>query len=126
MASNKLVNTVRLIGTILKPFEKMARGKYTVFMTKIEVQSDGSSIQNIPLTFYTKQNKQIFDYKKDLTGKQVIIEGYVQGNEFTKKSDGKTIDYIYIIVRDIAVLSDRDSDVARANGIIINEEDLPF
>lgn len=126
MALNRLVNTVRLLGTIIKPFEKVARGKYTVFMTKIEVKSNDTSIQNIPLTFYAKQKNQIFNYSKDLTGKQVIIEGYVQGNEFTKKSDGKTIDYIYIVVRDISVLSDRDSDTATANGIIVSEEDLPF
>ena len=124
-SSSRLTNTFRLLGTIVKPFEKVKRGTYTVFMTRIEVHTSDLSVQSIPLTFYAKQKQQIFDYSVDLTGKQVIVEGYIQGNEFIKK-DGSKIDYVYMCVRDIAVLSNRDSESATANGIIVSEDDLPF
>lgn len=132
MVSNKsadrLINTVRLIGTIICPFTKVSRGKFTVYTTRIEVK--GGTKQNIPLTFYAKQNYQIFDYRKDLTGKQVIVDAYVQGNEFIKQ-DGTSVDYIYIVAREIVVLSDRDKGVnveedIYAKGVVINDDELPF
>lgn len=126
MASSKLVNSVRLIGTIIQPFERTQRGKFSVYVSRIEIQSDDTSVQTIPLTFYIRPQNQICDYKVDLTGKQVVVDGYIQGNAYTNKDDGKVIDYVYTVVRAISVLSEKETSRVAAKGSITPAADYEF
>ncbi len=120
-----LNNSFRLIGTITTPFNKVKRGKYTVYEVEIEIQN-GKSIQTIPLTFYAKSANPITDYNRDLTGMQVAVEGYIQGNRYN--SQEKIIHYIYMVVNELSIISkgiDMDTSVS-AQGILISDDDLPF
>lgn len=118
-------NSVRLIGTIVSPFKKTNRGKYSIYETEIEVEAGPSSYQTILLTFYPKGEYKITEYNSDLSGKQVAIEGYIQGNKFV--SESKTIHYMYVVVRELTIISKgNDEKNITTNGISISDDELPF
>ena len=123
-----LNNSFRLIGTIVSPFRELKRGQFTVLEAEIEVQTAKKQPFLMTLTFYKKSKNQICDFRKDLTTKQVVVEGYIQGNKFTTQ-DGKKINYMYLVVRAIAVLSDgfaNNEETIQCDGVVINDDDLPF
>lgn len=120
-----LNNSVRLIGTIVTPFKKTNRGRYSIYEAEIEVDAGPSSCQTIQLTFYPKGEYKIAEYNSDLTGKQVAIEGYIQGNKYVM--DKKTIHYTYVVVRELTVISKgNDERNITAKGVSIQEDELPF
>lgn len=121
-----LNNSVRLIGTMITPFTKTSRGKFSVYEAEIEVEAGSTSNQTILLTFYPKSDYKITNYNADLTGKQVAIEGYIQGNKYVNAT--KTIHYMYVVVRELSVVSsgDDERDVIANGDSIIDDEDLPF
>lgn len=90
-------NSFKLIGTIIAPFKKVTRGQVIVYETQIETQST-KGVHIIPLTFYPNAQIQNVKYKNDYTGKQVIVDGYIQGNMFQDKAKKKVIYYVYIVV----------------------------
>ncbi len=121
-----LNNSFRLIGTIITPFNKVKRGKYNVYEVEIEVQN-GKSIQTIPLTFYAKTANPVTDYTRDLTGMQVAVGGYIQGNRYSLQD--KVIHYIYMVVNELSIISKGFDDMntgVSAQGILIPDDDLPF
>lgn len=118
-------NSFRLIGTVLNPFKKIKHGIKTVYFTTIEIQN-GELVQCIPLLFYEKSNyekstRNKTDYSRNLTGVQVVAEGYIQ----SKKSSKNII--LFLIVNSFIIISKgiNNLEEIEVKGNIVDEE-IPF
>lgn len=122
-------NRFQIIGTAITPFVYNIKGSIKSYVLHVET-CKYNRVQNIPVTFFLKKTKdQIFDFSRDLSGKQVAITGYIQGTAY-KAQDGRWIDYLYIVGRELCVISsptkEEKAQTYVEDGIYLDETDLPI
>lgn len=122
-------NFSQLIGIITQPFERDDSGKMAIYKTRMEVDYGSKGRLNLEVRFYEKKENNPVDFEKNLTGKKVLLHGYLQGDQYKNKTTGNYYDILRYIATDLLVLSQTvssETNIKASSNLVVNEDDLPF